>query len=95
MMTEYAIKIKSGAKGDLKKIVRSPYTAQWEDIKETLKTNPYSPKHHFEKLTPPAAGFYSRRITGMHRVVYKIYEKPIKKIVIYSMWAHYAVPAHD
>ena len=42
----------------------------------------------FEKLTPPAAGYYSRRINGQHRVVYTI-DKVTKIVEIYSCWAHY------
>ena len=45
---------------------------QDEEIKNVLESDPYKPIQSFEKLTPPAAGYYSRRINGQHRVVYTI-----------------------
>ena len=70
MNSRWKVKIKSSAKGDLKKVLRSPL------------------RQSFEKLTPPAAGYYSRRINGQHRVVYTI-DKATKIVEIYSCWAHY------
>ena len=86
---EWTIKIKSGAKGDLRKIKHSPLNDVFAEIIQTLKQNPYDPRYSFEKLTPPAAGFYSRRLNGQHRVVYKILAES-RTVVIYSCWAHYA-----
>lgn len=85
---EWKIKIKSGAKGDLRKVTRSPLSDMFDEIKQTLKQDPYDPRHSFEKLTPPAAGYYSRRLNGQHRVVYKILVES-KTVVIYSCWVHY------
>lgn len=82
------IKIKKSAKNDLRKVLKSPYRDSFITIKKTLETDPYAPIQSFEKLTPPAAGFYSRRINSQHRVVYTI--DPLNRLVeIYSCWGHY------
>ncbi|WP_420806349.1 Txe/YoeB family addiction module toxin [Liquorilactobacillus capillatus] len=57
-------------------------------MKNVLEVDPYKPIQSFEKLTPPAAGYYSRRINGQHQVVYTI-NKETKIVEIYSCWAHY------
>ena len=75
-------------KADLKKLLRSPLRQSFEEIKNVLESDPYKPIQSFEKLTPPAAGYYSRRINGQHRVVYTI-DKVTKIVEIYSCWAHY------
>ena len=88
MSNHWKIKIKSSAKGDLKKVLRSSLRQSFEEIQSVLESNPYEPIQSFEKLTPPAAGYYSRRINGQHRVVYTI-DKANKIVEIYSCWAHY------
>ncbi|GHP13371.1 addiction module protein [Lentilactobacillus fungorum] len=87
-MNKWQLKIKSTAKGDLKKVLKRPLRPSFERIKATLAIDPFSPTQSFEKLTPPAASFYSRRINGQHRVVYTI-DKDNKVVTIYSCWAHY------
>lgn len=87
-MSEWRIKIKKSAKSDLKKVLESPLRSSFEDIVTVLQTDPYLAIQSFEKLTPPAAGYYSRRINGQHRLVYKI-DNESKIVEIYSCWAHY------
>lgn len=88
MNNNWKVKIKTSAKSDLKKVLKSPLRESFMAIEEILKTNPYKPVQSFEKLTPPAAGYYSRRINGQHRVVYTVDQKT-KTVEIYSCWAHY------
>lgn len=87
-MSDWHIKIKKSAKGDLKNVLKSPLRSSFEDIVTVLQTDPYLAIQSFEKLTPPAAGYYSRRINGQHRVVYKINNEQ-KIVEIYSCWVHY------
>ena len=84
----YAIKVKSGAKRDLKKIKGSYLEKSFLEIIAQLKENPDQNNQSFEKLVPPIKGFYSRRINVQHRVVYKVNEEK-KEVVIYSAWGHY------
>ncbi|MDR0899493.1 MAG: Txe/YoeB family addiction module toxin [Lactobacillaceae bacterium] len=84
----YLIKIKPSAKNDLKKIKRSPLEKSFLEIIDQLKRNPFEPNQSFEKLVPPVAEKYSRRINVQHRVVYTVDEKN-KVVTIYSAWSHY------
>ncbi|CAH1851249.1 toxin-antitoxin system, toxin component, Txe/YoeB family [Leuconostocaceae bacterium R-53105] len=83
MSSNWQVEIKSSAKTDLKKILKSPLCQSFMEIKQVLVDNPYQPSHSFEKLTPPVAGFYSRRINSQHRVVYTV-NKAAKTVTIYS-----------
>lgn len=85
---QWRVRILSGAKGDLKKVLRSPLKDSFANIVETLRQDPLQPTQSFEKLMPPAAGFYSRRINGQHRVVYKV-DRQHREVIIYSAWGHY------
>lgn len=87
-MSNYQVRIKKSAKSDLKKLKRSNLQANFEDIVDTLKYNPYEPTHSFEKLYPPQRQLYSRRINVKHRVVYTIDDQN-KLVTIYSAWSHY------
>ncbi|AVI94944.1 putative Addiction module toxin [Oenococcus oeni] len=85
---QWKVKIKSGAKGDLRKVLKIQFRQTFEEIKATLETDPYKSTQSFEKLVPPAAGYYSRRLNLQHRVVYTINKKD-KIVEIYSCWSHY------
>lgn len=84
----YSIRVKSGAKRDLKKIKGSYLEKNFLDIINQLKEDSYHNNQSFEKLVLPIKGFYSRRINVQHRVVYKINEEE-KTVIIYSAWGHY------
>jgi len=84
----YRVVIKNSAKSDLKKLRQSHLRARFEKIVGTLRTDPYMPTDSFEKLQPPSARFFSRRLSGQHRVVYTIDEQA-KTVTIYSAWSHY------
>ncbi|WP_125568803.1 Txe/YoeB family addiction module toxin [Companilactobacillus insicii] len=85
---KYQIKIKSGAKKDLKKIKGSKLEYNFLEIIKTLRKNPFEQSQSFEKLIPPIKGFYSRRINSQHRVVYRV-DKISHTITIYSAYSHY------
>lgn len=87
-MSSYTIKVKKGAKKDLKKIKGTYLEKSFFEIIEQLRKNPYQNNQSFEKLVPPIRGFYSRRINVQHRVVYKVDEEE-KMVIIYSTWGHY------
>jgi len=84
----YIVRIKSSAKSDLKKIYRSNLKDQFMDIMNTLKNDPFENTQSLEKLQPPSANIYSRRINSQHRVVYDI-DKDNKIVSVYSAWTHY------
>ncbi|MFB9769039.1 Txe/YoeB family addiction module toxin [Lactiplantibacillus modestisalitolerans] len=84
----YQVEIKNSAKSDLRKIKKSNLVDSFQKIITQLKTNPFAPNQSFEKLTPPAAGKYSRRLNGQHRVVYAV-NKIEQHVTIYSAWSYY------
>ncbi|WP_057821254.1 Txe/YoeB family addiction module toxin [Schleiferilactobacillus perolens] len=82
------VRIVAAAKYDVKRVLRSPYRDTYLSILSGLYRNPYEPTHSFEKLQPPAAGLYSKRITGEHRVVYSV-DKDKRRVKILAAWTHY------
>lgn len=85
---ELTIKYKPSSRGDIRKVLKSPYRNSFMSILEVLKSGPYAPTQSFEKLTPPGTGKYSRRINSQHRVVYAI-DKENHCVRILSAWSHY------
>ena len=57
-------------------------------VLQSIKEDPFSPSHRFEKLIGDLNGFYSKRINVKHRIVYKI-DKANFTVYICSMWSHY------
>lgn len=84
----YRVLIKNSAKSDLRKVKQSHLRESFEAVVAQLKANPFEPNQSFEKLVPPAAGKYSRRLNSQHRVVYKV-NKESQTVEIYSAWSHY------
>ncbi|MFC6182092.1 Txe/YoeB family addiction module toxin [Lactiplantibacillus daowaiensis] len=84
----YQVEIKNSAKSDLRKIKQSNLIKNFKDIVDQLKLDPYFPNQRLEKLMPPGAGKYSRRLNIHHRVVYTVDDKA-QIVRIYSAWDHY------
>jgi len=55
---------------DAKKLSRAGYKPQAEKLLNLLAENPYTTPPPYEKLVGNLTGFYSRRITIQHRLVY-------------------------
>ena len=55
---------------------------------ELLAENPYRTPPPYEKLIGNLQGFYSRRISIQHRLVYRIVENE-KAVHVLRMWTHY------
>ncbi len=84
----YKVQIRNSAKTDLKKIKKSQLKDNFLEIVEQLKKDPFAPNQSFEKLKPPIAGKYSRRLNIQHRVVYTV-DLDKKVVKIWSAWSHY------
>ncbi len=59
-----------------------------EAVLAVVRRDPYDGAHRFEKLRGDFEGFYSRRITIKHRLVYEIYDD-LKTVRVVRMWTHY------
>jgi Txe/YoeB family toxin of toxin-antitoxin system len=73
---------------DAKKIAQAGLKPQAEKLLQVLTENPYTTPPPYEKLVGNLQGFYSRRISLQHRLVYRVVE--IEKTVhVLRMWTHY------
>lgn len=84
----YKVIIRNSAKPDLKKVKRSNLKNNFLEIVQQLKENPFEDNQSFEKLQPPIAEKYSRRMNVKHRVVYTV-DRENKVVKIWSAWSHY------
>ena len=73
---------------DAKKISQAGLKPQAEKLLKLLAENPYMTPPPYEKLVGNLQGFYSRRISIQHRLVYQVLEKE-KAVHILRMWTHY------
>ena len=78
----------SAAQRDVKTIrKRYPHLLKrLQQIDAQLREDPVHPTHRFEALRGDLNGYYSRRLDGFHRVVYRI-ERP--DVVVVSCLGHY------
>ena len=73
---------------DAKKIALAGLKPQVTKLLELLAENPYSTPPPYEKLVGNLQGFYSRRISIQHRLVYRVVEQE-KAVHVLRMWTHY------
>jgi Txe/YoeB family toxin of toxin-antitoxin system len=73
---------------DAKKIAQAGLKPQAEKLLQLLNVNPYSTPPPYEKLVGNLQGFYSRRISIQHRLVYRVDETE-KVVHVLRMWTHY------
>lgn len=73
---------------DTKKIKSAGLKAQAERLLAILKDDPFAEYPTDEKLVGNLQGFYSRRSSIQHRLIYSVDEQ--RKIVhVLRMWSHY------
>lgn len=73
---------------DAKKITQANLKSQTEKLLAILAENPYVTPPPYEKLVGNLQGFYSRRISVQHRLVYRV-EVSEKVVHVLRMWTHY------
>lgn len=76
------------AEKDAKKIAQAGLKPQVGKLLELLTENPFITPPPYEKLVGNLQGFYSRRITIQHRLVYRVDETE-KVVHVLRMWTHY------
>jgi toxin YoeB len=87
----YKIKYDTKAKKDIAKHNRSGNTVlicKLYDLIAELKEHPYTGTGQPEKLKHDKSGYWSRRITEEHRLVYKV-EDNIVTVTVASATGHY------
>lgn len=83
----WSIKLKKEAKEDLEKLKAAGLLPKIQSLLEIVRENPFTPP--YEKLGGDLKGYYSRRITIKHRLVYSV-EVNTKNVTIIMMWSHYS-----
>ena len=82
----YKIKMLKSALKDYQKIKNSKLSKTVKDLFEIIEKDPYAYPPKFEHLKGDMEGSISMRINKQHRLIYKIEEK---EIIIVAMWTHY------
>ena len=84
----WKIEMSGEALKDAKKVKASPYFEKVKALLALLVENPFQNPPPYEKLEPPTADSYSRRINRQHRLTYTIH-KNSETVKILRMWTHY------
>lgn len=86
----YKIEFDLAAEKDVKTLYRKHkhLISRFEDILETLRRDPLEPSHNFEPLKHRMHGYFSRRLDGTNRVVYKMDGKLILVYIVQCL-GHY------
>lgn len=73
---------------DAKKLAQAGLKEKAQALLQVLEENPFYTSPPYEKLAGDLAGFYSRRITIQHRLVYQVWKRE-KTVKVVRMWTHY------
>jgi len=76
------------AQSDAKSILKAGYKQKALVILRILEQNPFQNPPPYEKLVGDLVGFYSRRITIQHRIVFQVFKNE-KVVKVIRMWTHY------
>ncbi len=87
-MVNYTIYFTKEASKDKKRLRQAGLESKAKNLLNILKENPYQTPPLYKKLVGNLAGFYLRRISIQHRLVYLVDED--KKVVkVLRMWSRY------
>lgn len=84
----YRVLLSRQAVKDREKILQAGYGKRAKALLELIAEDPYRTPPPFEKLVGDLKGFYSRRISLQHRLVYEVREAE-KAVIVARMWTHY------
>lgn len=85
---KWTIRLSRQAIKDAKRLAQVGYKTKAEKLLKVLEINPFMNPPAYKKLVGNLDGFYSRRITIQHRLVYSVSETN-KIVYILRMWSHY------
>jgi len=73
---------------DVRKIKSAGLSPQVQKLMAVLEDDPFSKYPSYEKLVGNLRGYYSRRITIQHRLIYQVIEDN-RTVKVLRMWSHY------
>ena len=82
----YQVLFSKQAEKDKKLLKQAGLEKKTKQILNILSKDPFHNPPPYEKLMGDLKGKYSRRINITHRLVYKIEEK---QVIVLRMWTHY------
>ena len=85
---KWTIVLSKKAVKDLKKLKQAGLSKQTRELLELMQDDPFGSPPRYEKLVGNLKGFFSRRITIQHRLVYSV-DIQNQIIHILRMWTHY------
>ncbi len=93
----YIIRFSKQADKDKKLLKRAGLESKAKSLLDILAKNPFQNPPPYEGLIGNLNGYYSRRITLQHRLVYQVYSDPVVingieyegTIKVVRMWSHY------
>lgn len=88
MVARWKLLFSKQAQRHAKHLKKAGLSEKAHKVLKTIKEDPFSLTHSFEKLVGDLKSFYSKRINIKHRIVYKI-DKENLTVHIYAMWSHY------
>ena len=84
----YRVLFSSQVVKDLQKLKSQNLSKKAKELVEIIKQNPYQNPPPFEKLRGNLEGFFSRRISIQHRLIYQVLEDE-KIVKVLRLWSHY------
>lgn len=93
----YKIVFTKQALKDLDRLKKNGISQKAKTLVDVIRDNPYQNPPRYEKLVGNLDGMISRRINIQHRLVYQVYEEPLREngveyqgtIKLIRMWTHY------
>jgi len=85
---KWVVRLSRQAIKDAKRLAKAGYKEKAEKLLKVLEINPFMNPPPYKKLVGNLEGFYSRRITIQHRLVYSVSEAN-KIVYVLRMWTHY------
>jgi Txe/YoeB family toxin of toxin-antitoxin system len=76
------------ARKDAAKLQRSNLRTKADVLLDILERDPFETPPPYEKLVGELAGFFSRRINILHRLVYRVDPKA-RQVFVERMWTRY------
>ncbi len=87
-MTPWTVVLGEQAVKDAKKLQRARLKPQAERLLHLLTEDPFRSPPRYEKLVGNLTGFFSRRISLQHRLVYRV-DRELRIVHVLRMWTHY------
>lgn len=86
----YKIVLSKKAVKDIDRLKQAKLDDRAKELLGIMSINPFQVPPPYESLVGNLKGFYSRRISYKHRLVYEVYEEE-KVVHILRMWTHYEI----